>query len=371
MARSTTVVSSLPGDQPDDELPPEGDEIELMEGEEEELPQEEDNSPEAVEARQLGYASVEALETAATKGGWKPLAQYKGVAGGWKTAAQFIRAGQEYLPFVQKENRELKAAAERTAAELAALRDEVGTTQADMRKLLDFSRRAGKEAYERARRDILAEQRQAVVEGDAVAYDAAQQKLDAMEGTRVEVEAPAPEPVLVKPKITVEPEIDAFVRDNPWFLQSPVLNPAMKGAHNQVILSHPAMSLGDQLERAKQMVMRQYPEAFGIDPEEPAPVPQPPAQRPAAPRRPAAHTSPTVRQPSRQTQPAGDPDAPSIDSIVDPKARQQVRIAFNRFRQSLPDTTEAEYMAIYHGTETGEQTDVLEVRQRFGKPKGK
>ena len=113
------------------------------------------------------------------------------------------------------------------------------------------------------------------------------------------------------------------------------------------------------VEEAKARVAERYPERFE------APRDQaPPAPRPARPaRRPASVAAPTPEPPAPR------PGAtPTINSIADPAERAQVREAFNRLKRQLPDTTEADYMALYEDP----HSDILAMQQtRKTQPNGR
>lgn len=331
-------------------LPPQDDEdIELMEDVEE--PEDGADEAEAAdqEAQEQGYAdSAErtAMETEARQQGWRPLAEYRGKPGGWKTAKAFIEAGQNYLPFVQKELRESKETIGRMGAEMDGLRTEMAKTAKDMQKLLEFSRKAGQVGYDRAVKDLKDQQREAVAAGDTVAFDKIEGQLDEMAQAREEAveEPPAPEPQ-PRPAAGLPQEYQDFIADNPWFNSDRTLHTTMIAEHNAIIEESPAMPLYDQLEKAKEAVMARHPKKFGL--EDAPPPPQP--RRPAAPLPPRGGAGP--RPPA--------PNADLIEAIADPKERAEARAGYARAKASMPNLTKAEYMAVFsdpHG-------DVLETVQ--------
>lgn len=357
MARGATVASSLPAvtdDVQDEDLMAQQDEQELEVDEEQAILDE--------EARAEGYENHQDkvdTEKLARVQGWRPLAEFQGRPGTHKTAKQFIEDGKNFLPFVQRDRDQLREQVGRMTSEIEGLRGELATTRADMQKMLEFSRRAGQQAYDRAVAELEAKARDAVQAGDVATYDQVQDQLGKMEEAREEV---VPEPQRQPPprqepaKGKIDAQVQAFVDANPWAMTDPVLNAAMIAAENYVKQKAPGISNGIALERAKEIVMGQYPEKFGLPEKQPVrqPVQDPPRRQPAAP------LAPSGRQPVRQTAKTG------IDSIVDGTERAEARKSYNRYLVSMPDLKEAEFMDIWNDP----HADVLEVRRRHRQPKG-
>jgi hypothetical protein len=348
---STHVSSSLPAAETEEEF-------------EEELPLDEADAAELERiAQDEGYTSAEhkdTAETAARLQGWRPLGEYRGKPGGWVDAKTFIQRGQDYLPFVQKENRELKQTMGNMTTEMEGLRTLVASTQSDMKKLLDFSRRANQSGYDRAMADLKAQQRQAVTDGDVAKFDQIEGQITEMDAARDEappVGDPPPARQEITPRQTIDPAVEAFVAENPWFNTDRVLNSAMIGEHNIIIAESPALPVAQQLEKAKEAVMRRYPKKFGIDDE-------PPAGDAPPPRRPAAALPPSNRRPVPPAQRAG------LDSIQDPRDRAEARKGYEQIRRSMPDITEAEYLDIYNNPH-GDVLDTVRQSKVRNKPNGR
>jgi hypothetical protein len=331
MARAGTVLTSLPEAGVDDGVT------------EEELAEQ---SPEEIEDDAQAAEDAE-WERQARAQGWRPLAEFRGRPGDWVDAKTFVDRGRDFVPFVKKENAELKAREQRTAQEMAALREELGKTQRDMQQLLDYSRRADQAGYDRAVRDLKARQREAAAAGDVATFDEVGEQLTQMQEARESIRQPAPEPApspQPQPQVNlVKPEIEEFLADNPWFTSDRVLNAAMVEEHTRIIRESPGLSLREQLERAKEAVVAEFPKKFGRA-EAPA---QPP--RPRQPQAPLGPTAP-ARQPGRAAR-------GGIDSIADPTERAEARYGLERARRSTPNITEEEYMRIYNNP----HDDVLQV----------
>lgn len=300
------------------------------------------------------YGDTEADRREATLGGWKPLSVFRGDPSQWRPAKEYLARGDEVLPFVRKQRDKLATDNETLKRRMDELQQEIRNGDgrhagelADLRQrmdeLLDYSRRAKQEGYEEAKREILARSREAVAGGDLAAYDDAQRELaeldrsDATPPPQRERKNPVPEP-----KNRIDPAIDDFMASNPWFNSDADLNKQMIAEHNAIIARSPGMPVAQQLEQAKDVVMRNNPVKFGIDPQRPAP------RRPAAPLGPRPGTE-------RQRQ-----AATGWEQIEDPRDRREAMTAFNKMnaglKPSMKPYTVAEYLAIYHNP----RADVLE-----------
>lgn len=333
----------------DSSLPPEDEDLEVLENEEE-LPLE-DEAPVSLEDRARAM-------------GWKPLPEdaahpqrheYRGDPRRWTDAAEFIAHGEAELPILRDQNRRMSERLARTDGELTTLRNTVTEQKAAMAEAVRLAKRADERGYNRGLAELKAKQREAVGLGDQEAFDQVQEQIDAMAAQRA-LDEPAPTPRVETPPATTPaqaPEIAAFVRDNPWFVDRarPHLQAAMIGMHNAVIAESPTMPLADQLEAALIKMETAFPEIIPegeVEPmRQPAPTPRP--RRSAAP----------VLAPSGGT-PQRRPVASPLDRIQDPAERAEARKGFESMKRQDAAFTEAEYMAIYDDP----HTDVLELRRQ-------
>lgn len=308
----------------------------------EQLPAEEEDAGDGViSAEENALAEEQAIEAEAYRQGWRPLDEYRGPPGKWVDAKTFLERGERYLPFVQKERDEGRQRITAMTREIEEMRGTMAEQSEQLRKLLEYSRRADQAGYDRAVRELKAKQRQAASEGNMDAFDEIGGQIEQMEDARAasaetREQAPAtPERPAIQPRRKVEPAIDAFIAENPWFQSDPVLNPAMIAAHNQIISQSPGLPLADQLEAAKEIVMEQYPEKFGRRRQQTPPKDQQPAPKPKP-------RGPLTPGPSRAvaSQRQGDP----FDQIEDTGDREEARAGYRRSLRSMPDLTAQEYI---------------------------
>lgn len=274
-----------------------------------------------------GAAEQAEWERQARVQGWRPIEEYRGPAGLWVDAKTFVERGRDFVPFIKKDLAESRRENANLKTEITGLRQSVEDMRTEMQKYLNFARQADKKAYDRAIADMEAQRREAVAAGDTATYDAVTQRIEQMDEVREEV-APAPVAPTPKPQVRVDPVVDAFIAANPWFMSDTELNELMVAEDKIMQAEYPGMPRVEQLEAAKEAVMRRRPKKFGIV-EEPEPAPR---------RAPSAPLAPTP--PPRATARKG------IDSIADMTERREMRDGFNRAKRNTPDITEEEYLAI-------------------------
>lgn len=343
MARASVIQSSVPGADPEALT-------------DDELLAEDENDDGQIDADDAAAAELEALETEARREGWRPLEEYRGKPGGWVDAKTFIDRGKNFLPFVQKNLNETRQQLEGATKEITGLQKTVEAQSKQLQRLLDYSRQADEAGYKRAVTDLKRQQRDAAAAGDTATFDAVEGQLEQMQSAREESrvdEVEEPTPAAPQPRQpALAPEYVAWLEKNPWFTSNRDLAAAMAEEHNDIIAEAPGMSLADQLDEAKAAVMARFPKKFGIREEEPAP---------AAPRRPAPPMAPTPPAGQRGTPPGR---RTGIDAITDPVERQQAKLGFARAKVSMPNVTEAEYLAIFNDP----HADVLEVTRDLKTP---
>jgi uncharacterized protein YukE len=342
MAKGTTVISSLPAQDDVDDA----DLYAPNPITDEEPPPDDDHSePERPDPHQLEAEQI------ARRQGWKPLAEYTGPPGKWKTAEEFLRVGREINPILQRKLDTANATIDRMGNETASLRAEMGgkidqLTQ-QVRDLLSQNKTADQRGYDRAMAELRRKARDAASTGDVSAYDAVSEEISALEEERIAAVKPAPEPApeTARPKVearVLAPEVEQFMQDNSW-MEDVELNSAMQGAHMKLLREAPGLPLAENLKRAKEEVMRRYPDKFGLDE---GGVEPPRSRRERAP-----VSTPGARPPAGESRPRG------IDRIEDQRERAQARIAYQRMREANPDVTEAIYMRVYENP----HLDVLDL----------
>lgn len=248
-----------------------------------------------------------AVEDRARRMGWVPKEEFGGDrANHWVDARTFVERAEASAPILIERNRALDARLARTEESLQRANTTVNGLEKKVDQLLDslgemrdFASKSGERAYKKARADIEAQMREAVAEADVPKFEKARSELEELTSTAIEEGArrtqqetkrqdtttTTPQETKIAEGTTQDktqqqqqdarqqqqqipnpPEIDTFVRNNPWFLQDPVLNAYMQDCHVFLGRNEPGLNLTDNLVKAKKMVMEKFPEKFGINP---------------------------------------------------------------------------------------------------------
>ncbi len=288
-------------------------------------------------------------EALARRGGWRPQEEYRGPPGQWRTAEEFLKRGEDILPIVRKD---LAKERERTAK----MEDEIRTLRAGfdeqrlvMEDLLKMARNASEAGYKRAMDELKAQKRAAAQEGDIAKVVLIDEQISEVAAERASAPAPAerPKPAASspapQPKVQVDPAVEQFVNDNPWFNTDGVLHKAMEAEHMSLLQEAPGLSLEENLRQAKEAVMARYPRKFGIkEPPPPAPEDEEEEEIVTRPRPRASSVTPPTPEARNQRR-----AATGIATIEDPQERAVAKMAFDRAKRQMPDLTEAEWFSVY------------------------
>ena len=217
----------------DDEDIGSSEEIEIVEEEE---PEEEESSDDS----ETEYSDA---EQSAMQSGWRPREEWDGDPDEWVEAREFNRRG-ELLKKIHNQNRQIKQL------------DGVVNTLANQQKKI-FS--AG---YDKAKRELKAQLREATKEGDDATADAIEGRLEELEEA-AQQDAVALE--VAKPKQPeVAPEFVPWVERNQWFTKYPEMRAYAETIGVQYAQSHPETTNSEVYSYITREVKTRFPERFGM-----------------------------------------------------------------------------------------------------------
>lgn len=223
--------------------------------------------------------------------GWVPESEWKGKnppKHGFMSAKEYIARGEQLLPIAIARNATLDAKlakADETSRALAGKLDEATRRLEEVggvvRTLHKQNVETRKQAYERARADILAEQVRAAGEANPERVQKLQRDLDALDkGKPTDAElatddgagkgkgedeagerrTAAADDDAGKGKPKVSPAAQAWVDANPWFNASPKLNGAAIEQHDENLKA--GMTEAESFEKLTEQIKEQFPERF-------------------------------------------------------------------------------------------------------------
>jgi len=197
-------------------------------------------------------AGEQTVEEKARAQGWKPREEFKGDEAQFVEAEEYVRRGEEVLPFVKATNRRLTEtveqlqarleAAERTARANAAALDEIQATNHEVQ-------------VERAEESV-EEIEAAIVDAREAGDMQTELKLLRKHATAVQTAAKVKETPPKKQELQQQqgnpaetPEFKAFLKDNPWWSEDAVMRAASIEINNQLIRERKVTAETSQADR--------------------------------------------------------------------------------------------------------------------------
>lgn len=161
------------------------------------------------------------IESEARRMGWLPLEQFKGKPENWRPADEYVKKGNEFIPFLKADRARLDKELNATRDEVRTVKQQLADATAAIEALKEFKSEMAKERVEEQREQLIDRIAQARESGDVKTELKLQDKLAETRAALVEP-APAPKPVTPPPNIEQTPEWQEFLSENPWFKEDTV-----------------------------------------------------------------------------------------------------------------------------------------------------
>lgn len=150
------------------------------------------------------------IQVRAKEMGWIPPERFKGDPEKFVPAAEFVRRGEEYLPFIKAQNRKLEDQLALARSETGQVRSQLEELNANMAEFTKSQIEAAKSRVEAERARLKGEMRQARREGDHDRAEALEDQIDELQVP----EAPKAAPKAAGPS----PEMLAWAQKNSdWY----------------------------------------------------------------------------------------------------------------------------------------------------------
>ena len=137
------------------------------------------------------------VEDKARRMGWKPQEEYKGDPNRWTDAESFVKVGEERIPVMKENYRKLE--------------DKYTNLEQQVKQQREYQEHMGKVQYERAMKELKAEQKEAVEDADTEKFEQLEQRKE-----QIKVDY-SPKQSTQKPN-----EVAAWETRNTWY-QNPIL----------------------------------------------------------------------------------------------------------------------------------------------------
>lgn len=265
------------------------------------------------------------FEERARRMGWRPKDEYGGDKSRWVDARTFIERGETELPILRERFRKQDTRLANTERELSETKNKLGEATQVLVELRDMSRVAEERGYARASADLRDREMKAVAEADTATFAAIQQERQQLEQTRPKAKAAepvAPPPPAPAAPPQLDPAIQHWIGENPWFNSDRVLNNYALSEDAEVERENPGWPITDKLAEVKRRVMARFPEKFGNPRRDAAPAV-------------AVSTAAPVRSKGKTVR-----DLPA-----------DAKKALERFKKTIPGYTDEQYLKMYFGDE--------------------
>ena len=201
------------------------------------------------------------IEVTAKEMGWRPKEEFNGDPEQWRDAAEFVRRGNEILPFVRADR-------DRARAEKAELTDKLEKIEREGKKATKRMEHMYQVALDQQREEIIAKyearKEQAVERGDTDAYrKVSQQQSEAVQ--KFDEKAKEPEefrqPADNLPD-SVRKSIEIWMIKNPWYKSDPEMSVLGEARHKKLLAEKPGMTIDENLDAVTDFVRSKFPERF-------------------------------------------------------------------------------------------------------------
>lgn len=160
------------------------------------------------------------VESTARDMGWRPLAEFRGDPAKWVDADVFVSRGEHFLPILRANNKRLQDQVSEQNATLEETRALLAASQESIRELKKFHDEDTARQVAKARKDLVAEIKQAREDGDVEKEMTLQGEVTRLDlaVANAPVAAPAASPAPAPAKTAVQdPEFVAWEAENSWF----------------------------------------------------------------------------------------------------------------------------------------------------------
>jgi len=149
--------------------------------------------------------------------GWVPQEEFKGDPNRWVDADTFVERGHTVMPILRKNNERLETLVKQQAEELNKMKNLFSASQESITELQKVHADATKAAVEKARREVMAELKQAKIDGDVDREIALQEELQELKNQASAPTPQAPQAAVPAQQEQMHPDLAAWMSENTWF----------------------------------------------------------------------------------------------------------------------------------------------------------
>jgi len=160
---------------------------------------------------------METVEQEARSMGWVPLEEFRSGPDKWVDAETFVERGRNIMPILRKNNERLESTVKQQQTELQRMKQLMEAGQEAIQELQKVHSDATKAAVEKARREMLAELKQAKMDGDVDREIALQDGLQELKAAQAAAEKKPVIPAPATSNDALHPDFKEWMAENTWF----------------------------------------------------------------------------------------------------------------------------------------------------------
>lgn len=182
-------------------------------------------------------------EQSAHDAGWRPQEQWEGDPEDWVSAKEYLRVG-EMMDRIKSQGSQLRSYTKK-----------LDQMESAMQELGEHNRKIAEQEYNNALKDLKSMKSEALEIGDYDTVVEIDDKMGDLKQTNP-VNQPAPVP-------QANPVVDAWLVDNPWYEQDPVMRGAADAMMHQITSSTPGIEPKTVLDNVLETMKEEFPHKFG------------------------------------------------------------------------------------------------------------
>jgi hypothetical protein len=166
------------------------------------------------------------IEVAAREMGWRPKEEFRGDAEKWVDASTWVSRGENFIPILRADRDAAKRRADELETKLGETTKLLEASQEAIQGLKEFQTELTRDKVKQAKREVLTRLREAREAGETNVELRLMEELDELREAEREAKTPTPAP---KPPAApaaaptapaLDPDLKAWIGDNPWFESS-------------------------------------------------------------------------------------------------------------------------------------------------------
>ena len=157
------------------------------------------------------------IEQEAALQGWVPQAEFKGDESKWVDAESYVERGKHIMPILQSNNKRLLSELDSVKSVVESLKLTVSNQSQSMEELKAFHQESTKAQVDKARREILADLKEAKTDGDVDQEIQLTADLSKFDAAQVAAKTAPVQQAQAPQQEQLAPDTVKWMNENPWY----------------------------------------------------------------------------------------------------------------------------------------------------------